>query len=180
MSITKDQFRIAAIVALLVSGLLAPLHAKSKGGGDHLAKGVELAQQKQYDAAIAEFTKAIEANPKDARGYTNRGFAYRASGKIAEALADFTKAIEVDPKDTIAWTEKARTELMQNQFDLALADASKAVELKPDDAMGYSLRGFAEMACRSGTRRRWISRPRLRKSPTIRRITTGAPGPTGI
>jgi len=106
MSITKNQFRIAITVAVLTGVFITPCPAKSKGGGDHTARGVELAQQKQYDAAIAEFTKAIEAAPKDARAYTNRGTAYRASGKLQEAIADFSKAIEVSPNDEMAYRER--------------------------------------------------------------------------
>src|SRR2546430_2285441 len=114
---TKDQIGKAIVVAIIVSVLIGPAYAKSKkGGGDHLARGVELAQQKQYDAAIAEFDKAVEADPKDPRNYTNRGTAYRASGKFAEAMADFSKAIEVAPQDYFGYMERSQTELMQNNF----------------------------------------------------------------
>src|SRR3982074_2042224 len=96
---TRHQFAIGIAVAALLIAANGTLQAKRKGGGgDHMAKGAELAQQKQYDAAVAEFTQAIEADPKDPRTYTNRGTAYRASGKFAEAMADFSKAIEVAPK----------------------------------------------------------------------------------
>jgi tetratricopeptide (TPR) repeat protein len=134
------------IIGLCVGALAAPVEAKRKGGGgDHLEKGAQLAEQKQYDAAIVEFNKAIEENPKDPRAYANRGTAYRASGKFAEALADFSKAIEVAPKDYFGYMERSQTELMQNQFDAALADAEKTIELKPDDPFGYKFRGFANI-----------------------------------
>src|SRR6266403_4263666 len=117
------------------------------GGGNHMQRGIELAQQKHFDAAVAEFTKAIEANPKDPRGYTNRGTAYRASNppRLPEAYADFSKAIEVAPKDEVAYRERGMTAVMQNQFDAALPDFDKAIELKPDDAYTYKFRGFAEI-----------------------------------
>ena len=133
---------------------------KSPGGAaSHMQRGIELAQQKNYDAAVAEFTKAIEANPKDARGYTNRGTAYRQAAQAAQAagdsagagtryssaLADFSKAIEVAPKDEVAYRERGMTAVMQNQFDAAMPDFDKAIELKPDDAFTYKFRGFAEV-----------------------------------
>src|SRR5437879_7178175 len=112
-----------------------------------MQRGIELAQQKNFDAAVAEFTKAIEANPKDPRGYTNRGTAYRASNppRLPDAYADFSKAIEVAPKDEVAYRERGMTAVMQNQFDAALPDFDKAIELKPDDAYTYKFRGFAEI-----------------------------------
>src|SRR5690349_13505394 len=94
------------------------------GGGNHMQRGIELAQQKHFDAAVAEFTKAIEANPKDARGYANRGTAYRqgaraaiaagdqegASTRYQSAMADFSKLVELAPKDASAYLERAETE----------------------------------------------------------------------
>ena len=111
-----------------------------------MQRGIEMAQQKNYDGAVAEFTKAIQANPKDARGYTNRATAYRQAAEAAErtgdsagaatrysaALADFSKAIEVAPKDEVAYRERGMTAVMQSQFDAALPDFDKAIELKPD------------------------------------------------
>ena len=63
--------------------------AAEHGASGHNTRGTELAQAKQYDAAIAEFTKAIQENPKDPLGYTNRGSAYRDAGRLPEAQADF-------------------------------------------------------------------------------------------
>src|SRR6266511_4923443 len=96
------------------------------GGASHMQRGIDLDQQKNYDSAVAEFTKAIQANPKDARGYTNRGTAYRQGAQAAEAagdaagaatryssaLADFSKAIEVAPKDEVAYRERGMTAVM--------------------------------------------------------------------
>ena len=118
------------------------------GGASHMQRGIELAQQKNFAGAAAEFTKAIEANPKDPRGYTNRGTAYRArrpSSARPTLYADFSKAIEVAPKDEVAYRERGMTAVMQNQFDAALPDFDKAIELKPDDAFAYKFRGFAEV-----------------------------------
>src|SRR3954464_2389397 len=95
----KLQIQTFIVMAMAIGLLAIPAeaakHRGGGGGGNHADKGIELAQQKQYDAAILEFTKAIEENPKDVRNYTNRGTAYRASGKIPEAINDFSKAIEV-------------------------------------------------------------------------------------
>src|SRR5438132_524412 len=144
-SLRRERYHTngAIAFAVIAGAFITPCLANSKGGGDHTARGVELAQQKQYDAAIAEFTKAIEAAPKDARAYTNRGTAYRASGKLQEAIADFSKAIEVSPNDEMAYRERGYTESVQNQFDAAMGDLDKAVQLKPDDGFAYKFRGFA-------------------------------------
>ncbi len=129
------------------------------GGGGHMQRGIDLAQQKQYDAAIAEFTKAIEANPKDPRGYVNRGIAYRASGKTAEAagdggtatiryqtsVADFAKAVQLAPGDQEAYVQLGTTKILQRDFEGAMADLDKAISLKPNDGAAYKVRGFARL-----------------------------------
>src|SRR5215472_3292912 len=129
------------------------------GGGNHIQRGIELAQQKHFDQAVAEFTKAIEANPKDTRGYANRGTAYRqgaraavaagdsegASTRYQSAMADFSKYIELAPKDASAYLERGETEIELKQYDAALADVNKAMELKPDNITANNFRGFAEL-----------------------------------
>ncbi len=51
-----------------------------------------------YDRAIADYTKAIEIDPKYANAYYSRGIAWGKKGNSDRAIADYTKAIEIDPK----------------------------------------------------------------------------------
>src|SRR3954469_10654006 len=67
--------------------------------GGHSARGVEFAKKKEYDKAVEEFTKAIEAEPNDSKNYFNRATAYRGLNKFAEAFADYSKAIELAPQN---------------------------------------------------------------------------------
>jgi len=133
--------------------------AKGGGGGNHIQRGIQLAQEKHYDAAAEEFGKAIKDNPKDARAYANRGTAYRqaartavaagdsegASTRYQAALADFAKYIELAPKDASGYTEHGQTLSELKQYDAALADFNKALEIKPDDINTIKFRGFAEI-----------------------------------
>jgi tetratricopeptide (TPR) repeat protein len=157
--LNRQTINIATAWLLCFAASHVCLGKPAAGAASHMQKGIELAEQKNYDGAVEEFTKAIQANPKDARGYTNRGTAYRQAAQIAaangdsagaatryaSALTDFSKAIEVAPKDEVAYRERGMTAVMQNQFDAALADFNKAIELKPDDAYSYKFRGFAEV-----------------------------------
>lgn len=153
---------IAGIVSLLCCVVVQVGDAKPKakgGGGNHMQRGIELAQQQHFDAAAEEFAKAIKDNPNDARGYANRGTAYRQGARVAiaagdqqgastryqSAMADFSKAIELAAKDSSLYLERGETEIELKQFDAALADLDKAVELKPDDTNAMKFRGFAEL-----------------------------------
>jgi tetratricopeptide (TPR) repeat protein len=46
----------------------------------------------QYDQAIADYTKAIELNPRDADAYYNRGNAYETNRNMKMACSDWRKA----------------------------------------------------------------------------------------
>jgi len=149
MTISK-YLSIAAIVFALT---IPSGEAKETGdaSSNHNNKGVELAQQHQYEEAIKEFNLAIQANPKNAKAYVNRGSIFRAMHAQAQdqqyddAIKDFTKAIEIAPKDPSGYLERGQTLVMQKQYTDALTDLNKAAELKPDDMMAVRLRGFAEI-----------------------------------
>jgi tetratricopeptide (TPR) repeat protein len=50
---------------------------------------------KQYDKAIADYTKAIELDSNYADAYCNRGSVYNTLQQYEKAVADYTKAIEL-------------------------------------------------------------------------------------
>ena len=103
MNRTTTIIAIASILFAFNEASAAPKSGGADPGG-HLKKADELAHQGQFDAAIAEMNKAIEAKAS-ANNYTNRGNIYRAAQKLQEAIADYTKAIELDPKDAVAYFE---------------------------------------------------------------------------
>ena len=67
--------------------------------------GFILRRKGQHDLAIADYTKAVELNPKDQQTYFLRGLAYDKIGQDELAIADFTKVIELDPKDEKAYVQ---------------------------------------------------------------------------
>src|SRR5262245_17139890 len=61
--------------------------------------GVEKHERGDLDGAIADYTKAIEIDPRFGDPYQNRGVARRAKGDLDGAIADYSKAIEINPRD---------------------------------------------------------------------------------
>ncbi len=106
-------------------------------------RGLAYQSKEQYDQAIADYTKAIELDPKYARPYNNRGLAYKNKGQYDQAIADFTKAIELDPKYTYAYYNRGNAYQSKGQYDQAIADFTKAIELDPKFTNAYYNRGFA-------------------------------------
>ena len=57
---------------------------------------------KEYQKAIADYTKVIKLNSNYAEAYFYRGIAYDNLGEYQKAIADYNKAIEVEPNDANA------------------------------------------------------------------------------
>src|SRR5213075_2186517 len=58
------------------------------------ASGFRKQQNDNFDGAIVEYTKAIEADPLFSAAYNNRGDARKQKGDDEGAIADYGKAIE--------------------------------------------------------------------------------------
>ena len=61
-------------------------------------RGVAKWRLKQFDAAIADFSKAVSLNPDYAPAYNNRGNVYMDLNRTEEAYRDFDKAIALSPR----------------------------------------------------------------------------------
>jgi tetratricopeptide (TPR) repeat protein len=113
---------------------------------DLVNRGIEKAKKGDLDGAIADFSHAIELDPKDAIAYSNRAHAKRLKKDAAGALADCTRAIELDPKFAEAYFERGTLKGRNKDADGAIADLTRAIELKPDYAFAYYNRGIARKA----------------------------------
>ena len=115
------------------------------------------------NGAIAEFSKAIELNPKYAEAYNGRGTVYNQLGKYDQAIDDFDKAMEINPKYAEAYNNRRcsysaleiNPELApcyynrgiaygkRGNYNQAIKDYSRAIELDPKFAAAYTNRGIA-------------------------------------
>ena len=57
-----------------------------------------LMEMERYDEALAQFNRAIEADPEFGATYANRAILYDRTGRYRKALADYRRAIELDPE----------------------------------------------------------------------------------
>lgn len=57
-----------------------------------------LLQMERYQEALAQFNRAIEADPDFGATYANRGILHDRMGRYEQALADYRRAIELDPE----------------------------------------------------------------------------------
>ncbi|MCS6989588.1 MAG: tetratricopeptide repeat protein [Chloroherpetonaceae bacterium] len=119
----------------------------------YIKRGNSAFQAKNFKAAVADFTQAINLDPRNAIAYHNRGSARYCLGEYNEAIADFTKALELNPKDAEAYSHRAGAKFQSKDYNGAIADYIKATELDPSlnsayyfICRSYSLLGQKEKA----------------------------------
>jgi TonB family protein len=117
---------------------------ESAPGNDPLQVGNAHFSAQRYAEAIAAYTKAIAAAPRDARAYKHRGLAHAKLGNAPQAYKDMSKAIELDPQDAIAHNQRGITSFATGNTSAALKDFTKAIELQPQLAEAYNNRGIIE------------------------------------
>jgi tetratricopeptide (TPR) repeat protein len=59
--------------------------------------GLKALDAKQYQSAADNFTKALEADPKDFTAHFNLAFAYSMLNRDADAIAEYEKVLELKP-----------------------------------------------------------------------------------
>ncbi len=75
-----------------------------------------------FDTAVADFTRAIDIDPRAATPYDARGFARLHSFDVDGAVADFTQAITLKSDYGNAYFGRAIAEQIRGGFDAALDD----------------------------------------------------------
>lgn len=118
-----------ALVAVLAAAIL-PLGAHTRKGDKLLKEGEKAEAQKDYDAALADFNRALDEDPtepayliamhrvrgKAADSHVQKGKALQHEQKLNDALVEFQRALLADPSSQIALQEiRQTTEMVKEQ-----------------------------------------------------------------
>jgi Tfp pilus assembly protein PilF len=142
MAFTKKSPSLGLCVAAdEVQALLKLLEPRT--ADDFNLRGARAFQGMLYERARADFTKAMEMDPKKALFYRNRAWSLRRLGKGADAIADFTAGMTLAPKDALIVNDRGLAHLDEGKFTEAMADFDAAIEISPKFALAYNNRGFA-------------------------------------
>ena len=109
-------------------------------------RGVAFARQGEYQAALAEFTRAIRRDPTCVDAFCNRALVYAALGNLGPAASDLAKVVEIRPTYVEGYIRQARLHAAINEHDEAVADLTKAIEIDPQCAEAYFQRSLVHYA----------------------------------
>lgn len=102
-----------------------------------------LARMGPPEAALAEYTAAIEADPHHSEYYFERAAVQRKLGRTDAALADYAEAIRLSPPYPEPHYNRAELLLELGRTDAALADLGYVIELDPGFVDAYVNRAAA-------------------------------------
>lgn len=96
-------------------------------------RGLIHEQKKRYAEALADFSKAIELDPKLTEAYFSRSAVYSGRPSLekrdyAKAVADLTKILELEPKRFSARFNRGLYYESLREYDKAIADYSKLID----------------------------------------------------
>jgi tetratricopeptide (TPR) repeat protein len=91
----------------------------------------------RFDAAVEDYTTAIELDNALDQAYFGRGLALGRQGFIREGIADLSEFIRRNPENSLAYTKRGVRYLWLDDRDRAEKDLTKAVELDPDNAEAH-------------------------------------------
>ena len=113
--------------SIIVAGLLLSMQSIAARAED-----LTPAVRAEHERTILIYSSSvIPSNPKNARSYTIRGFAYFALGQNDLALADYSEAVRFAPTFSDHYRNRARVYTELGKHDKALEDLNSAIRLSP-------------------------------------------------
>jgi len=97
--------------------------------------GVTLLEQGKLNPAIAEFQKALAADPGYFPARLNLAFAYEKAGRVEEAISAYREAIDAQPGNFLAHNNLGVLYDKKGQYDEAAVEFGRALEIQPGDPM---------------------------------------------
>ncbi len=95
---------------------------------------LNLEWKKDNNAALADFTSAVQHDPKLAKAFINRARVLRTLQRPAEALEDADAAIELEPESSMFRWVRGLIFIDLKQPIRGLENFNDAIDLNPDDA----------------------------------------------
>ena len=136
---------LARLFAVCVLGFFVTFLARAaEKSADELLTlaGVSFAKGHREDA-IELATKAIEAEPKNAKAYYVRGRFYAEVRQPQKAVKDLNQALALDPAAAPAYYQRAQESFKVGRIKESAADFDKFADLSPDQAPKLWQRGIS-------------------------------------
>ena len=137
----KNIVWVTGIFAVVGIAVLIPNIWGAVKALGHYNRGQQLTESGKYEAAIAEYNKAISIKPSFAIAWTNRGFAQGKLGKHVDKFSSCAQATNVAPDFAEAWNCRGLARYDLGQFELALKEYDRAIAVDKEFYRGWFNKG---------------------------------------
>ena len=127
----------AADVKACADLLNDPLLSPSDRSSIHAARAAQWMREDEPAAAVADYSRAIDADKTNFAALTGRARAYAALGEHKKAAADWSRIIALKPDNSDIYSQRGRSHLENGNTDAALADFTRAIELNPKNTEAF-------------------------------------------
>ena len=103
----------------------------------HTNRGTVYLKKGQFDAAIGEYSKALQMNPRSAVAYYNRSVAYTSKGQYDKAVKDCSSALQLNPTDANSYYSRGVSYWHLGSKNVAMKDLQSAAKLKHKGAQDF-------------------------------------------
>lgn len=122
---------------------MQPVPGDDKKAQAFYNNGQTLSAQEIWPEAIAEYTKAIEADPHFIKAYASRSSVLMKVRRVDEAVSDYSKLIQLEPQNSLFYYKRGNAFLHTKKLGEAISDYSAALEISPNNAKILNRRGTA-------------------------------------
>ncbi len=110
---------------------------------DYFQKAEIYLENKEYDKAILDYTKAIEINNSYASAYFKRACTYYCQNQLQKAKTDYDKAVSFNLQIEVIYNYRADLPIIFNDVKSAINDYNTLLQLNPNDYNAYYYRGIS-------------------------------------
>jgi ATP-dependent Clp protease ATP-binding subunit ClpC len=116
--------------------------AARQAASDELDRGRSFHKERNYQAAVGAFGRALELDPTFAEASLRLGMAYEDDRQFRRAIQAYERCLEIEPKHVQAATNIGEAHRKNERYLEAIQAYDRGLELKPDYL--YALAGRAE------------------------------------
>lgn len=101
----------------------------------YVARGRARVDASQGEAAVGDFRKAIQLDPKNAAPHAEMAFLMAQAGKFPECVAEATAGVQADPKFSDSYANRGACLVSLGKLPEATADLERAIAIAPTPEM---------------------------------------------
>lgn len=133
-----------SVIEIAVANSTEPEHSHAdnlRASAEHMLRGNYHLDNGDYEAALAEYTRALDYDPKSWVAFLLRAYLYQLQSKNALAIKDLDKTIELNPT-VEAHVMRGVAYAFSGDDDAALKDYVTAVRIDPGYGSIYKQRAY--------------------------------------